>query len=79
MGLLAPGDGEYSLSKAPRQEVGGRFDSVKYTRGSWTYVEKGAACEETANRTTTIVYRTDGTMTLDDTVLNWRNTLPCGD
>jgi hypothetical protein len=51
----------------------------KYTRGSWTYVEKGAACEEIANRTATVVYGTDGTMTLDDTVLNWRNTDPCGD
>jgi glycosidase len=51
----------------------------KYTRGSWDYVEKGAACEEIANRTTTVVYGTDGTMTLDDTVLNWRNTAPCGD
>ncbi|MBE9507470.1 MAG: alpha-amylase, partial [Chloroflexi bacterium] len=51
----------------------------KYTRGSWTYVEKGAACEEISNRTVTIVYGTDGTMTLEDTVLNWRNTGPCGD
>jgi hypothetical protein len=51
----------------------------KYTRGSWDYVEKGAACEEIANRTLTIVYGTDGTMTVDDTVLNWRNTAPCGD
>ena len=51
----------------------------KYTRGSWTYVEKGAACEEISNRTATIVYGTDGTMTLEGTVLNWRNTGPCGD
>jgi hypothetical protein len=51
----------------------------KYTRGSWTYVEKGAACEEVANRTATVVYGTDGTMTLEDTVLNWRNTGTCGD
>ncbi len=51
----------------------------KYTRGSWTYVEKGAACEEIDNRTATVFYGTDGTMTLDDTVLNWRNTGACGD
>jgi len=51
----------------------------KYTRGSWTYVEKGAACEEIDNRAVTVVYGADGTMTLDDTVLNWRNTAPCGD
>jgi glycosidase len=51
----------------------------KYTRGSWDYVEKGAACEEIANRTLTVVYGTDGTMVVDDTVLNWRNTGTCGD
>jgi hypothetical protein len=56
----------------------GAQTQYKYTRGSWDYVEKGAACEEIANRTTTVVYGTDGTMTLDDTVLNWRNTGPCG-
>lgn len=50
----------------------------KYTRGSWTYVEKGAECEEISNRTATVVYGADGTMALDDTVLNWRNTGPCG-
>jgi fibronectin type 3 domain-containing protein len=51
----------------------------KYTRGSWEYVEKDAGCEEIENRTATIVYGADGTMTLDDIVLNWRNTGPCGD
>jgi glycosidase len=51
----------------------------KYTRGSWDYVEKGAACEEIDNRTATVVYGADGTMTLDDIVLNWRNTGTCGD
>jgi hypothetical protein len=51
----------------------------KYTRGSWTYVEKGAACEEVDNRTALVVYGTDGTMVLDDVVINWRNTGPCGD
>jgi hypothetical protein len=40
---------------------------------------EGAACEEIANRTATVVYGTDGTMTLEDTVLNWRNTGTCGD
>jgi hypothetical protein len=38
----------------------------------------GASCEEIDNRTATVTYGTDGTMTLDDTVLNWRNTGPCG-
>jgi glycosidase len=53
--------------------------AYKYTRGSWTYVEKGAECEEIANRTATVTYGADGTMTLEDTVLDWRNTGPCGD
>jgi hypothetical protein len=51
----------------------------KYTRGSWDYVEKDAACGEIPNRPVVIVFGADGTMTLDDTVLNWRNTFPCGD
>jgi pullulanase len=51
----------------------------KYTRGSWTYVEKDAECNEIDNRTATIVYGTDGTMVLDDEVVNWRNTGTCGD
>ena len=51
----------------------------KYTLGSWTYVEKGAACEEIDNRTATIWYGTEGTMELNDTVLNWRNLGSCPD
>ena len=39
----------------------------------------GASCEEISNRAVTVVYGTDGTMTLNDAVLNWRNTPPCGD
>jgi glycosidase len=50
----------------------------KYTRGSWDTVEKGAACEEIDNRVATVAWGSDGTMTIDDTVLNWRNTGPCG-
>jgi glycosidase len=57
----------------------GEHLEYKYTRGSWTYVEKDAACGEINNRTATVVYGTDGTMTLNDTVLNWRNTGDCGD
>jgi len=51
----------------------------KYTRGAWTSVEKGASCEELSNRSVTVVYGTDGTMTVDDTVLNWADTTPCSD
>jgi glycosidase len=49
----------------------------KYTLGSWDYVEKGAECEEIDNRAVTVVYGTDGTMIVDDTVLNWRNLGVC--
>ena len=51
----------------------------KYTRGSWSYVEKDAACNEIDNRSATVVYGAGGTMVLEDTVLNWRNTGTCGD
>jgi hypothetical protein len=51
----------------------------KYTRGSWTYVEKGPACEEVGNRQVTVVYGVAGAMTVSDTVDNWRNTGTCGD
>jgi hypothetical protein len=52
--------------------------TTKVTRGSWTYVEKGGSCEEISNRTATVVHATGGSMVLDDVVLNWRNTAPCG-
>jgi len=60
--------------------TGPEFTAIeyKYTLGSWDYVEKGASCEEISNRTATIVWGTDGTMALNDTVLNWRNVAPCG-
>lgn len=50
----------------------------KYTLGSWDYVEKGAACEELADRSLVLFYGTDGVQTVNDTVLNWRNVDPCG-
>jgi glycosidase/fibronectin type 3 domain-containing protein len=50
----------------------------KYTLGSWDYVEKGAACDEVANRTLTLSYGSSGTQTVNDTVANWRNVAPCG-
>ena len=41
-------------------------------------VEKGAACEEIANRVLTLNYGANGTQTVNDAVLNWRNVEPCG-
>jgi hypothetical protein len=51
----------------------------KYTLGSWTNVEKDAACGEISNRLLTLSYGSDGTQQVNDTVLNWRNISPCGD
>ncbi len=50
----------------------------KYTLGSWDFVEKGATCDEIANRMLTLSYGSTGTQTVNDTVLNWRNVSPCG-
>jgi glycosidase len=49
----------------------------KYTLGSWDFVEKGAVCDEIANRTLTLAYGSSGTQIESDTVLNWRNLNGC--
>jgi hypothetical protein len=50
----------------------------KYTLGSWDYVEKDGVCGEISNRQLTLSYGADGTQSVNDTVLNWRNVDPCG-
>jgi hypothetical protein len=50
----------------------------KYALGSWDFVEKDAACGETANRQLTLSYGATGTQAVNDTVPNWRNVSPCG-
>ncbi len=50
----------------------------KYALGSWDFVEKGATCDEIANRMLTLSYGSTGTQLVNDTVLNWRNVSPCG-
>lgn len=50
----------------------------KYTLGDWDHVEKGAACDEISNRILTLSFGDSGIHTVNDTVLNWRNVLPCG-
>jgi hypothetical protein len=50
----------------------------KYALGSWDYVEKGASCDEIANRQVTLSYGLNGTQTVNDTVINWRSVSPCG-
>ena len=50
----------------------------KYTLGSWDFVEKDNVCGEIGNRQLTLTYGASGTMTVNDTVPNWRNVDPCG-
>ena len=52
----------------------------KYTLGTPDFfdVEKDASCAEIGNRLLTLTYGDDGTHTVNDTVLNWRNVAPCG-
>jgi hypothetical protein len=54
------------------------YVEYKYTLGDWDHGEKGAVCEEIANRPLTLSYGTNGTQAVTDTVLNWRNVAPCG-
>jgi glycosidase len=51
----------------------------KYTLGTWDYVMKGASCDELPNNQAKVAPQNeDGTMTIEDTVKNWRNVPPCG-
>ncbi|HEX5013360.1 MAG TPA: alpha-amylase family glycosyl hydrolase [Candidatus Limnocylindrales bacterium] len=50
----------------------------KYTLGDWEHVEKDAACGEIGNRLLTLSYGANGTQTVSDAALNWRNVAPCG-
>ncbi|NJD59136.1 MAG: alpha-amylase [Anaerolineae bacterium] len=50
----------------------------KYTLGDWEHVEKDVSCGELGNRMLTLSYGSNGTQTINDTVLNWRNIAPCG-
>jgi hypothetical protein len=50
----------------------------KYTLGDWDHVEKGASCDELANRQLMLSYGSTGTQAINDTVMNWRNVAPCG-
>lgn len=50
----------------------------KYTLGDWDHVEKDSTCAEIGNRLLTLTYGSNGSQTVNDTVLNWRNVSPCG-
>jgi hypothetical protein len=60
------------------QGVEGTQLEYKYVLGAWEYVEKDGACGEIANRMLTLAYGSDGTQTVNDTAVNWRNVEPCG-
>jgi len=47
----------------------------KYTRGSWDVVENWGTIVGTENRHLTVLYGSDGVMTLNDVVYNWRDPL----
>ncbi len=50
----------------------------KYALGDWDHVEKDGACGEIGNRQLTLSYTGNGTQTVNDAALNWRNVAPCG-
>jgi hypothetical protein len=56
----------------------GAHVDYKYTLGSWNFVEKDGGCGEIPNRQVTLTYGKNGNQSQSDTVLNWRNVLPCG-
>jgi hypothetical protein len=50
-----------------------------YTLGDWDHVELDGVCAQVLNRQLTLTFGATGTQTVNDTVLNWRSMLPCGD
>jgi len=50
----------------------------KYALGDWDHVEKDGVCGEISNRILSLTYGSDGNQAVNDTILNWRNTAPCG-
>jgi hypothetical protein len=49
----------------------------KYTLGSWDHVEKGANCQEIANRRVTLKRTSTDLQIIDDTVKAWRDEGKC--
>jgi glycosidase len=74
--LTKGGDGKWRITITWPE---GTSVEYKYTLGDWDHVEKGASCDEIANRKFTVAPSGDAaTMTVDETVKNWRNVAPCG-
>ncbi len=49
----------------------------KYTLGSWDHVEKGATCQEIANRRVTLKRTSTDLQIMEDTVKAWRDEGKC--
>jgi hypothetical protein len=74
--LTKGGDGKWRVTITWAE---GTSVEYKYTLGDWDHVEKGASCDEIANRKFTVAPDgDDATMTVEETVKNWRNVAPCG-
>jgi hypothetical protein len=57
--------------------IEGTSIGYKYVLGDWNYVEKDASCAEISDRPLTVSFGQDGTQTVEDVVLNWRNVDTC--
>ena len=71
VGMTDEGGGVWSITLRFER---GSYLSYKYTRGSWGSVEKGAGCEEIANR----VAQADTARIQADTIVAWADLPPCG-
>jgi len=69
------GDGTWEVTLNLQE---GANIQYKYVRGTWDAVEKGSGCEEIANRSFSVKFSADGTLTRDDTIAKWRDVDKCG-
>jgi hypothetical protein len=58
--------------------VEGTAVEYKYVRGDWSAVEKGANCDEIANRRLTVTPGENATQSVEDQVEKWRDLDNCG-
>ena len=77
VGLTSVGSNQWAITLTGTEGVQIEY---KYTLGTPDFfdVEKDGVCGEIPNRLLTLSYGSNGTMLVNDTVLNWRNVAPCG-